>query len=290
MVIALGTAYIYLVTFFYELGYCAHFGIPQEFISPNLTTILVAAAAIGAFLFSSMQYLGFSVPLIRAATSPSESQKPYRTFFATNAALLVLGILLWRAYGFSLTGFVLFLTLALFVNFIFFGIGLIIHRKAGKSLRERFEALNKTNESDPFSMWGFLFEKFGYRDIVFVLVVIVTTGYAYLIGNGEAARQERFLVLKDSQDFVLLRSYGDLIIAANVDRTKKVTGNDILLLRTSSKDKFEFRTEKLGPLKKGVDIVAIGKQGNASSAPEELKKKPRPVERKGKAPATHPDH
>lgn len=262
VIIALGSAYIYLVTFVYELGYCAHFGIPREFINPNLTTILVAAATIGFVLFTSIQLLGFSVPLIRAATNPSERQKPYQKFFFLNALYLVFGIVLWGAYGYAFKTLIVILVAAVVLNVFYFGIDLFVLRKGG--IRERFEA--SRDEPDSFNIVVLFADKFGFQSVGFTLIVATTLVYAYFIGNGEAFRQERFLVLKDSQDFVLLRTYGDLMIAANVDRTKKVTGNDILLLRTSSKDKFEFRTEKLGPLKKQANIVATAKE--TSSSPE----------------------
>lgn len=281
IVIALGSAYIYLVTFFYELGYCTHFGIPPAFISPNLTTILVAAAGIGGLVFSSLQFLGFSVPLIRAATNPSDSQRPFRQFFATNAMLLILGILLWRAYGLSWKGFLMFSVLALLLNFMFFGIGLIVHRKS-KSLREKFEAMSK-GEPDAFDIWGLLIEKIGRGGVGLILVLVITTGLAYLIGNGEAVRQEKFLFLKEPSDYALLRTYGDLMIAAPVDRNKKLVGHDLLLLRAPSKDKIEFRTEIVGPLERKPD-APVKSQESTLSDPQTPQKPSPAVESDAKLP------
>lgn len=272
VVIALGSAYVYLVTFFYEIGYCAHFGVPSTFISPNLTTILVAAAGIGVLVFSSFQFLGFSVPLIRAATNPSKSQKPYRQFFAINALLLIFGILLWRAYGFSWMGFLLFSALAIFLNFILFGIGLIIYRKK-KSLRKKFEAINK-DESDALDIWGLLFERIGRGGVSLVLGVVLTTGLAYLIGNGEAVRQEKFLLLKEPKDYALLRTYGDLVIAVQVDRSKKLVEHDLLLLRASSIDKLEFRLEMIGPLERKPYVAFNTDENCLSCLPAEQKPNP----------------
>lgn len=261
ILIALASAYVYLVTFFYELGYCTHFGIPAAFISPNITTILVAAAGIGGLVFSSLQFLGFSVPLIRAATNPSESQKPYRQFFGVNAFLLVFGILLWRTYGISWYGFLIFSIGVLLLNFLFFGLGLIIYRKE-KSLRDKFEAM--CNDEQAFNIWGLLIEKIGRGGVGLILILALTTCLAYLIGNGEAVRQKKFLVLKEPDNYALLRTYGDLLIAAPIDKPNKLVENDLLLLRVSSQDRLEFKLEMVGPLERKPDIVPSVKQASPS--------------------------
>lgn len=259
ILIALGSSYVYLTTFFYELGYCRYFGIPASFINPNLTTVLVAAAAIGGLLFSSLQLFGLSVPLLRAGASPNEKQRPYRQFFLLNGLLLILAVLMVQAYGITWKGALLFVGLAFFLNFIYFGIGLIANWK--KPLRERFELMNKA-EPDAFDIWALLIEKLGRGWVRVILFVICTTGIAYLIGNGEAVRQDTFFVMSETNDYVFLRTYGDLIIAAPVDRKAKKIQQHFLLLKTSSKDRLELRAEKLGPLEK-AELLASTPPGNS---------------------------
>jgi hypothetical protein len=252
ILIALGSAYIYLVTFFYEFGYCKHFGIPSTFISPNLTTILVAAAAIGSLLLSSFQIMGFSVPLIKAAANPNELQKPYRAFFALNAILLIIGLLLLTIYGPAWKVFLSFTIIVLIFNFVQFGIGLITYRKKG-SLREKFEAMNNS-EPDAFDFFALLMEKIGLYGYSLILFVVLTVGLAFLIGNGEATQQKIFLILKEQKEYVLLRTYGDLMIAAPIDRSKKLVEHELLLLRFTSKDKLELRSELVGPLEREPNL------------------------------------
>jgi len=173
----------------------------------------------------------------------------------------------------------------LLLNAVYVAAGLIVYRSE-KSLRERFEAISE-EQADPFDIWEPLFQKFGRPRVGLVLVLFLANGVAYLVGNGEAVRQERFLVLQDSPDFVLVRSYGDVMIAAKVDRTKKTTGNDILLLRTSSRDKFEFRTETLGPLKKEIDVVASTDRDPSSASPTDPGQEIAPAVEKD-VPQVHP--
>lgn len=52
LILATIPAYIYFVSFEYELGYCDYFNIPRYLIEPSLTTILIFAATLSGILFS----------------------------------------------------------------------------------------------------------------------------------------------------------------------------------------------------------------------------------------------
>lgn len=246
VVIALGSASVYLITFFYERGYCDHFQIPASFINPNVTTILVAAVSIGFLLLTSMQFFGFAIPFFRAAFAKEKNAEPYRLFFAVNGVMALSGIFLLKVYGLSLKGALTFLILAFVINFFLFGIGLIAHRKE-KTLADRFMAM-KPAADDPFDIWQVVDEKLGRRTLLVILLLVVSSGAAYLIGNGEASRQTRFLVFKNPADYVLLRTYGDVMIAAPLERVGNVVGRELLLLRASTKDTLEFHMEEFEPL------------------------------------------
>jgi hypothetical protein len=73
---------------------------------------------------------------------------------------------------------------------------------------------------------------------------------AYTVGQGEAIRKVRFLTLKSSPDFVVLRNYGDSFIAARFDRKLKTISDELLILRLSDHEKGEFRNEIVGPLRR----------------------------------------
>jgi hypothetical protein len=154
-VVALATGYIYLVTYIYEAGFCMHFGIPSHFVQPNLTTILVAAVAIGFTFLArarpmALNFLGFSAPLIRVAANPTKAQEPYRLLAGMNAVLLVTIIVFAAAYGLSWKWFLLSVAGVMVLN-SFFGVNLLFDRK-GKSLRERFERINRAQDSAPFTL------------------------------------------------------------------------------------------------------------------------------------------
>lgn len=245
VLIALASAFVYLITYAYEAGYCSHFDIPRTFISLNITTILVAAASVGTVIFSSMHLLGFSVPLLKAGVNPSEKQEPFRMLFLLNGMFLIAGIFLLKSYDFSWQGFWIFLATVFFFNLVQFGPGLVAHRKK-ESLGERFKAINQ--DRDVFDIWEFLIEKLGRDKLIFIFWLAMSFMVAYFIGNGEANRQKEFLTLKAPESYVLLRNYGDLIIAAPIDRNKRLVEKEFLMLRASSIDSLELVLERIGPL------------------------------------------
>lgn len=246
--VALGTAFLYLMAYFYERGYCDHFDIPQNLINTNTTTVLVAAAAIGTFVFLSMQLFGLAVPLFRAGINPSQPLKPYRQLFLLNAMLLLFGMVLFRAYGFGWVGALLFFALVVFLNFIFFGIGIFIHRNKG-TMAERFEAIQDDSKEDAFDAWVLIQEKIGRSGVLGVISIICFLGIAYVVGNGEASRQHRFLMLSQYQNYVALRVYGDRVIAGKLNVTTNEIGPELMLLIMKDSEPLIFEAKLLGPLK-----------------------------------------
>ena len=154
------------MTFFYEFGYCYFFDIPKNLISPSLTTILIAAAAIGGVLLSSLKLLGFTAPLFRA--SVDEKRVAFHQFFRMNAILLIIVLLLLNIYGWSLEALYWLTGGLLLLNLINFGPILFMRKKR---IEERFEELK--GGEDKLDLIVLLQKRFGYFPIQFVLTLLV---------------------------------------------------------------------------------------------------------------------
>lgn len=243
IVLASASAYVYLAAFLYEFGYCSFFSIPATLISPSLSTVLVAAAAIGGVLLSSLKLLGLSAPLLRAAADPQKAA--YGEFFRFNALFVILGILLGTIYGVSWRGALIFFGAVALFELVYFAPVFLFDRK--KSLRDRFEAYAKA-KPDQLDLPILFTEWFGRGWVPAALILSGLLLLAFVVGNGEASRKERFLTLKSSPDMVVLRSYGDLLIAARFDREQKLVSNELLLIRLTEHQRAEFYNEMVGPL------------------------------------------
>lgn len=245
-VLAIASGFLYLVAFFYEWGYCSHFQIPINLISPNPSTVLVAAAVVGTFLVASVQLFGFAVPLLRAGTKPTSRQAPYGEVFMLNAFLLLLGAVLLRAYGISVNGFLFFLAGAAIFNFLFFGLGLMVEKG---TMAERFSSIGKSRkDGDALNGWGWMEDHFGRRQTLAVMALVAFLSIAYVVGNGEAARQTRYLMLTEHPGYALLRMYGDQVIAGQVDAASRELRPGVLFFRISSEQPLRMAAEDVGPL------------------------------------------
>lgn len=243
ILLAGASAYVYLVTFVYEYGYCSHFSIPRTLISPSLATVLIAAAAIGGVFVSSLKLLGLSAPLLRATVDPK--QAPYRLFFGMNTLFAISGILLATIYGLSVRGALIFVGAVSVFELVYFAPVFLFNRK--KPLRERFETYTKS-KPDQLDLPILFTEWYGKSWLLPILILFALLLFAYLVGHGEATGKERFLTLKSSPDVVVLRNYGDLLIAARFDRARKVVSEELVLIRLGNDQKAEFFNEVIGPL------------------------------------------
>lgn len=237
------SAYVYLVTFVYEYGYCSYFLIPRSLIDPNLSTVLVAAATIGGVFVSSLKLMGLSAPLFRAAADPNLA--PYREFFGFNALFVLLGIFFATVYGLTLRGTLIFLGLVGVFELLYFAPVLLFKRD--KPLRERFDAYRR-QKSDQLDLPALFAEWYGVGWLRPALISLGLLFVAYFVGHGEASRKQQFLVSKASPDIVILRNYGDLFIGARFDRSKKLILDELILARLGQNQTVEYFNEPIGPL------------------------------------------
>lgn len=253
ILIAFSSAYAYLIAYTYECGYCVYFGIPIDLISPNTSTILVSGIAIGWVLFASYGYLGFSVPFFRAATDNTHQNDGTRMFFRINGAILAAGILIIMSYGFTILHFCIFVISVIFINIIFFW-GAFIPKK-GKSFEDRLQEIHDIQTKDPFHVTDILVEQLGRKNVLTGIMFVLILGLAFIVGNGNASQQTKFLISDENPNFVLLRTYGDLMIFKSIEKKDAKIGEEnmklgdkIMLLKASPGLQLTFTQAQVGPL------------------------------------------
>lgn len=247
IVLAAISSFIYLVTFCFEAGYCYYFGIPLFLITPNLTTVFVAAAAIAVLLVPAWPFLNFTTPLIRGVINPTEKQKQFRSLYVINVVLIIPFIFAIAAYGLKLKYIGIGALVIAVVNLWFFGPNLW-PSKDKKTLAERFQESDNVQAKDSFHFIDLFLERFGRKTTLMFIFASSIVLLAFVLGNGHANRQVTFPVLKNPAGFVLLRSYPDVYITAPIDRKTKRVLNTILILKASEVKTLEFDLEAVGPL------------------------------------------
>jgi len=247
LIIAASTALLYFVAYSYERGYCDYFGIPPQLISPSTTNVIVAAVGVGTFLFLTLNFVSLTTPMLRAALDSKTPSHPYQPILLLNWALIALGIALIHAYGFSWWHFAGYLVGSAALNIVFFGIGMILHRKKG-SIPAMLEAVQQDAEVDSFDIWLLIKEKLGQHTLLAVVVIIVVNGLSWIVGNGDAHKQTRFQTLAAYPEHVVLRVYGDRIIAGKANAETRGLDPQFIVFNISDSTAVRLETKTLGPL------------------------------------------
>lgn len=243
MLLAGGSALAYLTTYIYEHAYCSSFGVPGHLISPGIPTMLLAAASIGGALISVTALLGFAAPFVRRAQDPKRSHSE-RFFYLSNALVLIAGVVSGASYGFSLKALGWWVGGVALFNILVFGHVLLFDRH--KPLKERFAS--SPPPEDPLNIATALLDPFPRYVTVVFLVCLGTFSTAFLVGKGEATRKEWYPTLAGAPSFAVIRTYGDLLLAAGYNRETKILTGELKLFSLKDTKELDLKVERIGPL------------------------------------------
>lgn len=236
VLVAASSVLAYLLTFVYERGFCAVFGIPSEFIAPTLTSIfLTACALIPALivLYSLADFIYVILPK-RMRGGPEYWRMIY---------LVIFGFIAWLEGYFTVKIFPIF-----FIMIVFFDFGFpLITQRSHKGYRAKLEAQDKIDNEE--TLLGLIMQPLGAGWRLFLVFILILTLLTYSLGRKNAINQKDFLVINTlSQPYAVLRIYGDKLICASFNReTKEIQGS--FLIFEISKSNLVLTVESIGPLR-----------------------------------------
>jgi hypothetical protein len=244
--VSLIPGYAYLLAYAYEYGYCSHFGIPISLITPSLSSILLIISLIFLFIVSNLKLFGFFAPLLRVLQNPKYSA--YHPFIRMNFFYLVLIVILIIVYGFYWAVLIPFL-IVWFVWGILYFFPVLFDRKK-KKLAERFEDYNK--QEDKLDLAPFVFNYINPKFVKYGFIAALIAGFSYLLGNGEAYKQEEFYVSKYDSTQVFIRYYGDILIFSHINYSNKTISNTYRIISSSDLSILDLKKIRIGHLEKDV--------------------------------------
>jgi len=201
LIVAGSTAVIYLLTFAFEYGYCAYFGIPGFLIEPSTGTVLFAA------LFISIA----CVFLVEASHLPREllATIPWPRL----RIRLVLVAFLWGTPALRGVPFtwLMVLNLSVWTLFILSDYFFALFFRTGTFVERISQGEKDTNTSK--SSWDGVTKTFGLKAVGWVLIVYSAVMFAWTAGSVHARFQKGFIVLKSTPDIAVIKRYGDRFIA-----------------------------------------------------------------------------
>jgi len=238
-------AYIYFVSFEYELGYCDHFKIPKYLIEPSLTTILIFATTVLGILFSSIKLLGLSLPLFKAAKNEDKSH--LRSINFINGICVFGTVLIIYAYPVSLNLILICLVVTLILNLLVWGLPFLFLLRKKKSLKEKLQTIEDEYDSseDKLDLFGHLIKRFNQEERGFIILIIIIPFIAYLFGNGEAMKQDEFQTISNT---IILKKYNEIFVCAKFNKKTKIVSDTLILIKLSDKEPIVLKTEKIGTL------------------------------------------
>ena len=201
LIVAGATAAIYLLTFAYEYGYCAYFGVPGFLIEPSTGTVLFSALSISVAGVLLVEASHLPRVLLARIPWPRLRTRLILVLLMWGAPLLmdipftwlrVLNLLLW--------------TLLVLSDYIF----ALIYNSG--SFSERISDGEKDTQTSK-TPWDGPMRTFGTTAVGFLMLIYSATLIAWAAGTIHARFQEGFTVLKSTPDIAVIKRYGDRLIA-----------------------------------------------------------------------------
>lgn len=238
--IIIGTApvFVYAVTLTYEKGFVDYFGMPNQLISPNITTIFTAGFVLLGILLS-----------VFAIGDAVYSFIPRNDFLTMRLKWLFpvffLLIIYIKMFGQNWKEWIAVLMVLVGILFFQCVFPLITQRKT-KGYLNKLEAQDKVDREFP-SMLEPMVEFIGVGALKMVLIIAFIIFFAYGAGKASAIKQQEFLVIHGNPDKVVLRIYGDNLVVAQISENPKKVLRVYSIIK-STETGVVLSKEKVGPL------------------------------------------
>lgn len=219
IIIAASPVMAYILLYCYEAGFIDSFMIPREFMAIELPSVVLIAALTLALISSGMFLI---IPLIR---SKIEILQKF-------GWILLIGAISLPTFLLSLVKMSKLISAVFLVIYLLIIVSLLISRR-------------KITIVDYFNRY------LGHEITFFTpMILLLLSGgiLANVIGLADAQTKEEFLIIKTSSEMVVLRIYGDKLICAPFDRTKKEVKRTFSILKIAEDSNLKLSLEKVGPL------------------------------------------
>lgn len=204
----------YLLAYVKEYAYCSYFGIPIEFISLDLMTILLMFIKIFIILMPVFYFMNFLSLIIWYDDLKSPIIRQFVRCSKYYIVLLVFYIMNRDISGLKTTLFVAFL----FITFLYFIFPIITQWKVSGYKNKLIEQEKVENKSNNNTLQYNFFRKVGITNVNIIAIVIIISILTYQVGLSEASTKENFLIPSNDNSKIVLRIYGENIICAKYDR------------------------------------------------------------------------
>ena len=240
IIVASTTVLAYLFAFNFEYGIASTYHIPEGMIDVSLSTAIIAWSGFIGLLPVIIGISNVTSPIILQLPRPLRSFLIHIVLSLSFLAFVLTVFNIWHLWlqysGLTIVAQLMFL------------LSVLRSRRRNKKpfltvLEEGMHAASQnTHIYNRVNMW---FGKWG--KVIFALVLI---GYvvSFYLGVFYANWNPKYLVRHSNPEMVVLRIYGDKMICAKFDRSKKELQKDIFILKASDDSTTSYKMETIGPL------------------------------------------
>jgi hypothetical protein len=245
IVIAVLTAWLYLVGYAYRFGYATYFRFPEQLVSLGTTMVLQVAFTLGGIFFVYFIFAdGIWNLLPKSNTAIAKTVRRYIAF------LLLVGLFLMPYKKDLKFALIAFGCVAIGKALMDFVLPLFGKLNKGKSYEEKLESYSQIVDnvlSD--RLIGIIMRIAGVQFLTLAFFAIFVVLFSFTIGRQDAKDKEMFYLLEDSPNVAVLAVEGELIIAAPFDPQTKTLKGSFEIRKLSDGKPWLLREDKVGPLK-----------------------------------------
>jgi hypothetical protein len=217
----------YSFTYFFEVGFKGYYHIPDDYVEIGITNVIKNVSYI---LFGLIFILGIINSLLSGIPKTNISFQDYRYY---NAAIMFASLFL----GVMFSKFNLY---SIIVALLFYGYSIY---------KDFFLSKKKTFTNDtPYSPVTIITKKYGFKAFLImycIIFIVALMPNIEMLGSYAAQQQKSYLIIRQPKDMVVLGTYRDNVIAAEVDLNKKEITAVFKFIKSKSLEAEMVETGKL---------------------------------------------
>lgn len=243
LIIASFTAVSYTYAYLYEKGYAKVFDIPTDLIEINIISIIVVALLlIVAFFYLFV----IADVIVKIAPKLSKALIVKLSLLSIPLILLIFQLLIYGVRKWErliVSG--MFGAIVILYEFV----RPLFTQRDKKTFKEKLEADYEIRIGKK-GIFDYLPVSKLIRKQISAVLLVFCIGYlaSYSIGQAVAIRKEKFLVVSIPPEVVVLKTYGEKMICAPLNRGKKEIQSSFFIFKIKEDPKMMFSYEKVGPL------------------------------------------
>ena len=227
-----------MIAFSYELGAAWFYGIPGQFITLSWTKVTLAILSV-IVVFQMILSWGYVLAVYLKRRNTFLTPKRVLGFMPF---VMLSGTLLIQ-HGIKGIAFIASLLLIVVILILDLVMGIIEVRTIRGFYKKARALAESTEHQDPLSV---SFNKIALAVFwgVVLLAAALSTGYS------AAKSQVQYLTTIGTEKKVVLRKYGNTMVLAPIDKSKKIFKPHFNFQSVSSESEIEYVYEKVGPLRR----------------------------------------